>query len=265
MKEKSTFTRSCPVSPEAERLREWVIIAGHWHANDHKGSPRIIDEAVLLFCISGGGWFRLRNTEYRIHTGDLFLCPPNMEHQYGCEPETGWEIQWCHFNGEHAESMCRISGLSESTPVLQPSGPEKLSVCFSELLRRLDGNEHNMEIEASGLLHLLLLELYRQSGKTDQQNDLTRYANESAKTVNEMAQRAGYSKFHFCRLFKKQTGRSPWQYVLDRKIEWAKELLIGSRLSIKEISAQLDFDNPDYFARLFRERTGVNPGKYRGH
>ena len=263
MKE-SIFTRSCPVSPEAQRLREWVIIAGHWVSWGHRGVPRTIDESVLLFCIRGGGWFRLRDTEYRIREKDIFLCPPNIVHQYGCNPETGWEIKWCHFSGEQAESLCRISGLSESMPVAHLPEPEVLSSCFSALLDRLDSRNKDMEIEASALLHLLLLEIYRQSGRSPGKNDLTVYADESSISVDRMARRAGYSKYHFCRLFKKQTGRSPWQYVLDRKIERAKELLIGTSLSVKEIAAALDFNHPDYFAKLFRERCGVPPNRYRG-
>jgi AraC family transcriptional regulator len=79
-----------------------------------------------------------------------------------------------------------------------------------------------------------------------------------------MARRAGYSPFHFSRLFRRQTGQSPWQYVLDRKVEHAKELLLSTTMSVKEIAAELGFPNQDYFAKMFRKRCGAAPTVYRG-
>ena len=63
----------------------------------------------------------------------------------------------------------------------------------------------------------------------------------------------------------KQTGKAPWAVVTERKLERAKELLLGTFLSIKEIATELGFNHPDCFARLFARHTGVTPKKYRGN
>jgi len=259
-----TITRSCTHPPDIERLREWCIIAGHWLGYDHKGNERVINESVLILCVHGGGWLRLRDEYYTVRKNDIFICPPNIPHVYGCNTDTGWEIWWCHFSGEHTVTLCRAIGLSEAAPLMQLPEPDQAVVCFSKLLDRLEDQQESAALDAADLLHSLLLELYRQAEKRPLLANLAQFANDRSISLNEMARRAGYSTFHFTRLFKKQTGRSPWQYVLDRKIERAKELLIGSSLSIKEISASLDFNNPDYFAKLFRSRCGTPPHKYRG-
>jgi len=87
----------------------------------------------------------------------------------------------------------------------------------------------------------------------------------NCKSLEELAAKAGYSKYHFSRIFKEQTGQAPWQIVTERKIERAKELLLGTFLSIKEIATELDFNHPDYFASLFARHTGITPKKYRGN
>jgi AraC-like DNA-binding protein len=80
-----------------------------------------------------------------------------------------------------------------------------------------------------------------------------------------MATRAGYSKYHFCRRFKLETGTTPWRYLINQKLDFAREQLITyPNKTIKEIATELGFDNPDYFTRCFSSRYGVTPGKYRG-
>jgi AraC family transcriptional regulator len=83
-------------------------------------------------------------------------------------------------------------------------------------------------------------------------------------SLDDLVARSGYSKYHVIRIFKEETGCSPWQYVIERRLERARELLLGTRLSVKEIATQLGFNTPDYFARLFAKQNGVTPSRYRG-
>jgi len=73
----------------------------------------------------------------------------------------------------------------------------------------------------------------------------------------------GYSRFHFARLFKKTTGVSPWNYALQLKIDKAKELLLSTGRSVKEVAGEVGFDDPNYFCRIFRKKTGVPPSRFR--
>ena len=63
--------------------------------------------------------------------------------------------------------------------------------------------------------------------------------------------------------FKKQTGLSPLQYYLLLKIEKSKELLLSSQKNQKEIAFELGFESDYYFNRLFKQKTGLSPGKFR--
>jgi transcriptional regulator GlxA family with amidase domain len=72
----------------------------------------------------------------------------------------------------------------------------------------------------------------------------------------------GYSWFR--RMFKNYTGLSPRQYCLQLKIMRAKELLLSTELSVKEISYELGFESIHYFSRMFKQKTGKSPSEFRG-
>jgi AraC-like DNA-binding protein len=83
-------------------------------------------------------------------------------------------------------------------------------------------------------------------------------------TVKELAGVCCLSNRHFIRLFRKELGDSPVEYINMRKIEKAQLLLIATDISVKEISHSLSFTNISYFHRLFKNMVGVTPGEYRG-
>jgi AraC family transcriptional regulator len=78
-----------------------------------------------------------------------------------------------------------------------------------------------------------------------------------------LARVAGVNLYHFARAFKQSTGKSPYQYVLLRRIEKAKEFLAHSGLSVIETSARTGFVDQGHFSKVFRRLVGVAPSKYR--
>lgn len=81
--------------------------------------------------------------------------------------------------------------------------------------------------------------------------------------LSTIAGAAGLSPFHFSRLFRLQTGRSPYQYLLQTRLEQAAFLLRESSLSVTEVAMQVGLSDPAHFARLFRRRTGQAPAAFR--
>ena len=71
------------------------------------------------------------------------------------------------------------------------------------------------------------------------------------------------SKFHFMRLFKRYSGFSPYEYVLNYRIHDSKRLLKESDLSVKEIAYQVGFNDVNNYIREFKKLVGTTPVKYR--
>ena len=83
--------------------------------------------------------------------------------------------------------------------------------------------------------------------------------------INDLAHDFNISRNYLYTLFKKTYGVSPQEYLLMRRIEKAKQLLSNNTtdLSVKQISIAVGFENPLYFSRVFRARTGFSPTQYR--
>ncbi len=77
--------------------------------------------------------------------------------------------------------------------------------------------------------------------------------------LSEIAGAAHMSPYHFSRLFKESTGLTPHQYVIERRVHRAKELLGGSTLPIAEIALLCGFANQSHLNRHFKRAFGVNP------
>lgn len=81
--------------------------------------------------------------------------------------------------------------------------------------------------------------------------------------LEEMAQLANLSSFHFVREFKKSVGVTPHKYVIQQRIELAKRLLKRKDLSIADVALDCGFSNQSHLGREFKKHTGTTPKKYR--
>lgn len=92
------------------------------------------------------------------------------------------------------------------------------------------------------------------------------YLNEnilSKMTLDEISRNIGISKFHMCRQFQDNMGISIGEYIKNRRISIAKQLLIETDMSVSEISRHCCFSNSSFFAKTFSEVIGCTPTSYR--
>ena len=82
------------------------------------------------------------------------------------------------------------------------------------------------------------------------------------KSIAEIAAMCNVCVSGFRRLFKEYSGMSPNEYRINETINRAKKLLVAENMTVQEISLVLGFEDSGYFCKLFKEKTGVSPGKY---
>jgi len=79
----------------------------------------------------------------------------------------------------------------------------------------------------------------------------------------DLAELVGISQFHFSRLFKQSMKVSPHQYLLQQRVERAKQLLKTTKCSIVEIALRCGFNSHSHLSKQFRQLTGMTPKAYR--
>lgn len=82
-------------------------------------------------------------------------------------------------------------------------------------------------------------------------------------SLDRLAEVAMMSPFHFARSFKTTTGLAPHQYVIARRMDRAKRLLLGTREAVPDVAYAVGLSNLGHFRRMFRRHVGLNPGELR--
>lgn len=82
-------------------------------------------------------------------------------------------------------------------------------------------------------------------------------------SLEDMANAACYAPTHFHKLFKRELGLTPHQYLTRRRLELARELLLTTPMEITDICLTVGFQSLGSFSTLFRKHTGCSPSRYR--
>lgn len=80
--------------------------------------------------------------------------------------------------------------------------------------------------------------------------------------LDAVAGAAGYSRYHFVRMFKQAYGETPGQYLSRRRIERAQELLRSANLTVTEVCMLVGFTSLGTFCTRFKQQVGVTPGEF---
>src|SRR5689334_5768490 len=82
-------------------------------------------------------------------------------------------------------------------------------------------------------------------------------------SLDDISEKACFSRYHFLRLFRQAFNKTPHQYLIERRIEKAKELLGGNELRVTDVCFEVGFQSLGSFSTLFRKCVGQAPVTYR--
>jgi AraC-like DNA-binding protein len=227
---------------------------------------------VLQHTISGAGNLRYENRTFRLQEGDTMLVLVPHNHRYWVEPGGRWEFFWISMNGEEALRIHRaILGVTGPILKLQPHTIEHLADCSLRLISggaETPGRASAIAYEAAMALyddvfgsHPVLSQEYRTMQHVI--DHIVRNL-EHPLPVEELAKVAGLSRAHFSRLFAASEGMSPAAFVLQKRLQRAVSLLTKAvGLPVKEVAIMSGFEDPNYFAKVFRRVFGASPTEFR--
>lgn len=82
-------------------------------------------------------------------------------------------------------------------------------------------------------------------------------------SLDQISSEACFSRYHFLRLFRRAFDQTPHQYLTQKRIEKAKELLASSKLTVTDVCFEVGFESLGSFSSLFRKYVGHSPAVYR--
>lgn len=185
-------------------------------------------------------------------------------------PNEGWEFFYLHFDGPAAQPFFEtVRALSGPVFSLPPSGPP--AVLFFRLFNRLKNRETLALYEGEEFLYRFLTQLLRElEAPSAEASPLVRQTASYFKNhfselggIGEAAEIFHVSQAHLTRVFHKETGQTPLQYLTRLRIEHALFLLLNTKDSIESIAVACGFLNGNYFAKVFRRYLGCSPEEYR--
>lgn len=200
--------------------------------------------------------------------GDIVLMDLQSPHHYH-SGET-LDFLWFHVDGCNAHAICadinRQIGFVFSHP-----NQEMIRQGMLELISAFQNHQPVTPAIISARIHALLCLCYPpRGGLPASSSDCVAVVVEYLKThiadavtVDDMSRTANLSRYHFSRVFKQETGLSPYQYLLHLRFDYAKHLLKTTSLSVGEIAGRTGFKNEMGFIAAFTDKIGIPPGKYR--
>ena len=237
--------------------------------------PRSLQTYGLVFVFEGDGEFASESSGYyKVEPGDCLLLFPGESHIYGPRGKSGyWREYWVLFSGNMIERLITERYLTKESPLIKI--PKRLSFEVKHILEgmheryRTQHSLHDSALYAD--LFELLVKLIHPS-TTDTSSDQL-----EASEMREILIRHIYSEkrieeffytdresYHTLRLrFKQVTGLSPREFITNQRVDRAKELLMFSDLPIQVIAQKSGYQDPFYFSRLFKDREGVSPRRFR--
>lgn len=241
--------------------------------NAQKG--RILREYQLVYITKGGGVFSSESTpEKQMCKGRLVLLFPNQWHTYHPDVATGWDEYYIGFEGPVIDEMMRNAFYSKEQQLLEVGLNEELAALYSRALEIAETDKISSQQYLAGIvLHMLGMilsvsknKIFEAGGAEQKIEQAKIIMNEHVFTdidPEEIALKLNVSYSWFRKVFKEYTGYAPAKYFQELKLRKAKQLLVGTSLSVKEISYQLNYTSAEHFFSLFKKHTGLTPLKYR--
>ncbi|WP_207649461.1 helix-turn-helix domain-containing protein [Anaeromicropila populeti] len=224
---------------------------------------RALQEYEMMFVTNGTLYIADENQKYTVPCGEYLIMQPTIR-QYGFHPSK-CSFYWFHF-------LCGSGHMSFSEQEVIPH-MEPLNFLISQLqdCTRLYGTGQL----SNYLFTSMLLELNHQlSAKEHIVNSSKEQICAKIKSyvewnplcniqVSEIAKQLGYHEKYLSAVFKSVTGISLKQYLIQKRMEYAKNELADSSISIAQISNTLGFSDSHNFSHAFKKSTGFSPTEYR--
>lgn len=239
------------------------------------GKGRVLHEYQLVYITKGKGLFKSDSTpEEEVPKGRVIILFPGQWHTYQPLQQTGWNEYYIGFEGPIIDGIIKNSFIDKNNQILEVGLNEELVSLFSRAINVAESDKISSQQYLSGMvLHMVGMILSISKNKKFEVGEIDQKIEQAKIIMNEnvfknidpeeLAQKLNISYSWFRKVFKDYTGYAPAKYFQELKLRKAKQLLVETNQSVKEISYSLDYKTTEHFFSLFKKHTGYTPLEYR--
>lgn len=259
-------------SKVAKSIFFYMIQAGEFFCNgNYRIERNSCNSFLVMYVRSGSGVVMFNNSSYIAKANDVIIL--NCHEPHGYYTEVGWETLWVHFDGNASKPFFELL-YNRFGIVLSIDESNVIQQSLSHIINSLKDSKPLPESVFSYYIHRMLSEMIILSsnpsevkiGKINPVLDAINYIENNYKEKISLKALSAYvniSTYHFSRIFKKETGYSPYEYIIKTRIDKAKIMLKKTRMSIKEIAFEVGFNCESNFVDSFHRSVNQTPKSFR--
>lgn len=263
-------------SKQAQNTFFYVTCVGHFFYEDtYRIRRENYHSYLLMYLKNGNAVIEANGKSYQAQKGDLVYM--NCYEPHGYRAAKQLETIWFHFDGIGAAAYFKALSETES-PVFHLADDTRtlhyMKKIYENYKERPNFRFQASEAVVSSYVTAVLAELFQNTlGET---RDMDRYADVAEETkqyveehlpetldIATLASNVSLSEYYFARVFKRESGYTPHEYVVKTRINRAKILLKSTGLPQREIAVQCGFLNESRFITAFKRSAGMTPGEFR--
>jgi AraC-like DNA-binding protein len=258
-----------PAGPHA-KLRLWSAEAAY----TRPPPPAAHAGVELTWIVAGQVGYQIGARRFDVEAGRAMLVPSGVDHATLFPTSMRGSALWIDVDA--VAQICDALGRPRAVASGLVEDAAKVAALGAVLTEEAKSADRGALLAADAILEAMVVLALRGASSEGSDRSRTpleptmarvvRYIEASYAeplTASTMARVANMSRFHFSRRFRDATGRSPYRYLVDVRLERAAELLRRGRCGVTEAALAVGFSDPSRFARMFRRRFGAAPATWR--
>lgn len=264
---------------QAKDLLFYPSEVGHFSVGPENFTERTDKkEYFLLFTVSGSGILKRNNQLIELEKNFAVMVYCEEYQYYQPTSEEAWDYLWIHFNGQGAQNYYSLINDVPGNHVnrIYISGREMFMKDINDIMQYPDVPDIRQSVlssmHISNLLSTMVIDRYSDQNvknliqHQDSIDKVIAYIRQSYMdkiTLEDFSEVAHLSKYYLLKLFKQAVGVTPYEYLLNYRINQAKKMLRTTEMSIAQVASFTGFQNESNFIRQFKAVTGATPLRFR--
>ena len=259
-------------SEYARRMLFYMSTCGYYYTNyDYRIKRENYNSYMLFYICDGRLSLRSGSQTMVASAGQVGFLNCHEPHEYHTIGNT--EFVWLHLDGSNTADFYQQAVQMHGGFVFDTPYAEQIKNGIYEIVFAFRNEQTLSEVRLSQKLYTLLVATVdtasQEAGQAEENDTVSKamhfiqeqYMNPIS--LLDVATHVNMSQFHFSRLFKKDCGYSPHEYLILTRLNRAKHLLKTTGLPVKVIAQKVGYQNVSSFTNAFTDRVGISPTLFR--